>query len=161
NVLTFSTGPAWLEEKGWLANTKAVRERVLAQLERAAPEGATDVSAALDAVAKPSWSIASDLAVNAFLLSDGQPSWGEVGGATLEVARLAARFEASCPFPVRWHCYQTGLCAENEELFAALTRRGGGVYRLAGPGDLRAASLAHRRQCLLIDRIHFEGGPEA
>src|SRR5439155_26974112 len=74
NVLTFSTGAAWLEEKGWLANTKAVRERVLARLERAAPEGATDLFAVLQAVAKPTWSVASDLNVNAFLLPDGQAS---------------------------------------------------------------------------------------
>src|SRR5206468_1462502 len=53
NVLTFSTGAAWMEPAGWLPNTKEVRDKVLPRLADAAPEGATDLSAALEAVAKP------------------------------------------------------------------------------------------------------------
>src|SRR5262249_21704634 len=51
NVLTFSTGAAWLSPGGWLANTKEVREKALAKLDGIALEGATDLSAALEAVA--------------------------------------------------------------------------------------------------------------
>jgi hypothetical protein len=156
NVLTFSTGPAWLSLTGWLENTKEVRQRILPRLEAAALEGATDLSAALEAAAKPTWEVPDDLPVSLFLLSDGSPTWGEA-----DAAGLAARFEARCKRPVRWHCYRTGLGSENEELFAALTRRGGGTYRLAGADDLEAASLAHRSRCLLLDHVGFEGGPKA
>lgn len=156
NVLTFSTGPAWLSPSGWLANTKEVRDKVVSRLEAAALEGATDVAAALQAVAKPAWAIPNDLPVNAFLLSDGQPTWGEA-----DVAGLVARFETQCRFPVRWHCFRAGLGSENEELFAALTRRGGGTYRVSGADDLAAASVAHRSRCLVIEQVAFEGGPDA
>src|SRR5439155_6929063 len=93
-------------------------------------------------------------AVNVFLLSDGQITWGEP-----EVAPLVARFEQSCPCPTRFHFYRTGLGADNQELFEALTRKGGGVFPCYGADDLAAAAAAHRSQCFQIDSIRFASGP--
>src|SRR5262249_595747 len=94
--------------------------------------------------------------LNVFLLSDGHITWGEP-----DVNTLIARFESRRPFATRFTCYRIGLGAENLELFAALTRRGGGVFNCFTPADLPAAALAHRRQCLQIDHLRFAGGPAA
>lgn len=155
NVLTFSTYPAWLSPTGWLANTKAGRDAALASLDGLLLEGATDLGAALERLAEPGWHIGATTPVSCFLLSDGRPTWGET-----DVGGLAARFEARCRFPVRWHCYQTGLGEENAELFAGLTRRGGGVYRCTRDSEVAAASVAHRTPCLIIRRLTFAGGPK-
>jgi tetratricopeptide (TPR) repeat protein len=94
--------------------------------------------------------------VNVFLLSDGHVTWGEP-----DVAALASRFEQSCPFPARFHCYRTGLGEENQELFEALTRKGGGVFQCFGEADVAAAALAHKSRCLQVRGVRFAGGPGA
>src|SRR5207237_4881793 len=99
--------------------------------------------------------IAKDTPVNVFLLSDGQITWGEG-----EAAKLAARFEQQCQFPVRFHCYRTGLGADNLELFEALTRRGGGIFNCFSEAELEAAAMAHRHQCFRLERVGLSGGPE-
>jgi hypothetical protein len=156
NVLTFSVGAAWVEPKGWLDNTAANRDKVFARLDGLLLEGATDLSAALDRLARPGFPVEPDTPLNVFLLSDGQITWGEP-----DAAALAARFEARCPFPTRFHCYRTGLGADNQELFEALTRRGGGVFNCYGEADLSACAAAHRSQCLRVDRVRLAGGPAA
>jgi hypothetical protein len=119
-------------------------------------EGATDVGAALDRLCEPPPGLPEKAPVDCFFLSDGHATWGET-----EVAPLVARFESRCPFPTRFHCYLTGLGAENGELFEALIRRGGGVFACRGEGDLVAAAVAHRNQCLRVEKVHFVGGPSA
>ena len=64
-----------------------------------------------------------------------------------------------CPYRTRFHCYRTGLGADNAELFEALTRRGGGVFNCFGEAELAAAAQAHRHQCWQIDAVRFSGGP--
>jgi uncharacterized protein YfaP (DUF2135 family) len=156
NVLVFNAGSTWVEPKGWLTNTPAGRKIALDRLDGMVLEGATDVSAALDRLARPDFAIPSGTPVNAFLLSDGQITWGEA-----DVATVVARFEARCPYPTRFHCYRTGLGAENLELFDALTRRGGGIFNCFTEADLPAAAVAHRRQCLQVEHVSLEGGPDA
>src|SRR5208282_2086302 len=58
-----------------------------------------------------------------------------------------------------FHCYRTGLGADNLELFEALTRRGGGIFNCLTEADLNAAASAHRQQCLQVERVYFVGGP--
>jgi hypothetical protein len=125
---------------------------VLSRLDGVLLEGATDVGAALDKLCKPDFAVEPGTPLNVFLLSDGQITWGES-----DTAQLVARFESRCPFPTRFHCYRTGLGADNAELFEALTRRGGGVFNCFGEGDLAAASQAHRRECWKIDRVRVVG----
>ena len=161
NILTFDVAARWLEPAGWLENTTAGRAKAFARLDGVLLEGATDLSAALAELARMSFNGAANAfrslacPVNVFLLSDGQITWGEP-----DAGRLAARFEKACPFPTHFHCYRTGLGADNLELFEALTRRGGGIFNCFGAGDLAAAARAHRRQGLQIERIRFAGGPE-
>jgi hypothetical protein len=156
NVLTFNVGAAWLEPAGFLPNTREGREKALARLDSLLLEGATDLSCALDALCKPSVPVPPGTPLDCFLLSDGNVTWGEADAAT-----LAARFEQSCPFRTRFHCYRTGLGEENAELFDALTRSGGGVYACHGDAELAAAAAAHRRECFRIEGVRFAGGPNA
>jgi hypothetical protein len=156
NVLTFNVGCAWLEPKGWLPNTAEGREKMLSRLDGIVLEGATDLSAALEALTHPPFEVEAGAAVQCFLLSDGHVTWGES-----DVNKLVSRFDNRCPFPTRFNCYRTGLGAENQELFAALTRKGGGVFNCFTEADLANAAKAHRTQCLQVERVRFVGGPEA
>src|SRR6202042_1593300 len=103
-------------------------------------------------LAKPGFDAPPALPVNVFLLSDGQITWGEP-----DVAALTARFEATCPFRTQFHCYRTGLGADNQELFTALTRKGGGVFQCLAEADLAATAVAHKHQCLQVEKVHFVG----
>jgi hypothetical protein len=156
NVLTFNVAGAWVEPKGWLANTDEGRAAALDRLDGIVLEGATDLSCALDKLAQPGFKIEPGTPVNVFLLSDGQVTWGE-----REVGPLVGRFEARCPFATRFHCYRTGLGAENLELFEALTRRGGGTFNCYTEAEVPAAARAHRHQCLQVERVSVTGGPGA
>jgi len=115
NILTFNVAPAWVEPKGWLANTKQGREQAFRRLDGIVLEGATDISAALDKLAQPGFEVARGTPLQVFLLSDGQITWGEP-----DVNTLVARFEQRCSLSPRFYCYRTGLGAENLELFEAL-----------------------------------------
>jgi hypothetical protein len=156
NVLTFNVGAAWVEPAGWLPNTAQGREKLLARLDGLLLEGATDLSCALNMLCKIDFGVAPGTPINCFLLSDGHLTWGET-----DAAALVARFYKTCPFPVRFHCYRTGLGEENAELFEALTRRGGGSFLCYSEADLAPAAQAHRRECLVLDRIRFVGANPA
>ncbi len=152
NVLTFSVGSAWVEPRGMMDNNPANRDKVFERLDGLLLEGATDVSAALDHLVRPDFEMRPGTPVNVFLLSDGQMTWGET-----DAAALVARFETRCPFPTRFHCYRTGLGADNVELFDALTRKGGGVFNCYSETDLAACAAAHRSQCLQIQSVKVNG----
>jgi hypothetical protein len=156
NILAFNVAAAWVEPKGWLANTAQGRDKAFAQLEGIVLEGATDLSAALARLGQPPGGLAAGSPLNVFLLSDGQITWGEPN-----ISALVARFEARCPYSARFHCYRTGVGAENLELFEALTRKGGGTFNCFTKADLAAAAQAHRRQCFQVEQVRFAGGPTA
>ncbi len=156
NVIAFNAAATWVEPKGWLPNTPEGRETLFRRLDGVVLEGATDVGAALDRLAEPPEGLPEHAAVDCFFLSDGHATWGET-----EVAPLVARFESRCKFAPRFHCYMTGLGAENAELYEALTRRGGGVFNCRNLADLSAAAAAHRSQCLRVESVRFAGGPAA
>ncbi|MBI1917522.1 MAG: hypothetical protein HYS12_22720 [Planctomycetes bacterium] len=156
NVVVFNVGAAWLEPKGWFDNTAAGREKALKRLDGLVLEGATDFSAALDKLAHPAFDVKAGTFLDVFVLSDGQITWGEP-----DVSPLVSRFDRECPFRTRFHCYRTGLGAENLELFESLTRRGGGVFNCFSDADLTAAAKAHRQQCWQIEGVRFVGGSPA
>jgi hypothetical protein len=159
NVLTFNVGTAWVEPKGWLDNSPTGRDTVVKRLDGLVLEGATDFGAALDELATgkiQSPFVKGGAPVEVFVLSDGQITWGESDAAT-----LVSSFEGRCAFRPRFHCYRTGIGAENLELFAALTRKGGGVYNCFTNDAITAAAKAHRSQCLQIDSVKLAGGPGA
>jgi von Willebrand factor type A domain len=156
NVLAFNIGACWVETKGWLANTPANRDKVFSRLDGCVLEGATDLSAALNKLADPGFDVGPGTPLNVFLLSDGQVTWGEP-----DVASLVGRFESRCPFPTHFYCYHVGIGAENDELYEALIRRGGGIFNCFSDADLAAAAQAHRTQCLQVDKITLSGAPTA
>ncbi|MGE3805103.1 MAG: hypothetical protein AB7K24_10565 [Gemmataceae bacterium] len=155
NVLAFNVGASWLEPAGWIANNAAGRDKVFAKLDGIVLEGATDLSAALDKLSAGKSLVGTNTPVNLFLLSDGQVTWGEP-----EVTALTARFETKCRFPYRFHCYRIGLGAENQQLFAALTRKGGGVFQCYGEADVTAAARAHRSHCFQVERVTIPGASD-
>jgi von Willebrand factor type A domain len=152
NILAFNAGAAWVEPKGWIANTKEGRDKALARLDGVLLEGATDLSSALDKLVSPGFPLEKATPINCFVLSDGHLTWGQS-----EVAPLVARFRQQCPNPVRFYCYRTGLGQENAELFDALTRDGGGIFQCFGEAEVAAAASAHGRQCLTVKKVTFEG----
>jgi len=158
NVLTFNVGTAWVEPKGWLDNTPAGRDTVAKRLDGLVLEGATDFGAALDQLASGGLRppLADSGAMEVFVLSDGQITWGES-----DAAALVSGFEGRCAYRPRFHCYRTGLGAENLELYAALTRKGGGVYNCFTNDAVAAAAKAHRSLCLQVDSVKVVGGSGA
>lgn len=152
NVLTFNAGAAWVEPKGFLPNTKEGRETAMGRLDGIVLEGATDLSCALEKLVTPGFAIEKNTPIACFLLSDGHLTWGET-----EVAPLVSRFRKRCPHPTRFYCYRTGLGEENAELYDALTRDGGGTFQCYGEAEVAAAAKAHRRQCLVVEKLRFEG----
>lgn len=156
NVVAFNAAASWLDPKGWFPNTPQGRESLFKRLDGIVLEGATDVGAALDRLCEPPPGLPEKALVDCFLLSDGHATWGET-----EVGPMVARFESRCPFPTRFHCYLTGLGAENGELFEALVRRGGGVFSCRGDAETATAAAAHRSQCLRVEKVRFVGGPAA
>jgi Flp pilus assembly protein TadD len=156
NILAFNAGACWVEPGGWLPNTRAGRDKALARLDGLVLEGATDLSAALERLSAPDFAVERGTPLSCFLLSDGHLTWGET-----DVAALVARFERRCPFPVRWHCYRTGLGEENAELFDALTRTGGGTFQCFNAAEVASAARAHRRHCLRVERVRVVGHPAA
>lgn len=153
NILTFDVAGRWAEPKGWLDNTAAERAKALSRLDGIVLEGATDFAAALDKLADVD--LPERTPVDVFVLSDGQITWGES-----EVATVVARYENRCRQNVRFHCYRTGIGADNLELFAALTRRGGGIFNCFSEADLNGAAVGHRHQCFRLERVTLSGGPE-
>lgn len=152
NVLVVNTAAAWLEPKGWFPNTTSGRDAALARLDGIVLEGATDFSRAVEALVEPTFTVPRRLPVQCFVLSDGRLTLGES-----DLALLTARLHARIPFAARWHCYQMGLGDENGELYDLLTRQNGGTYRCLADRDVPTAAAAHRRPCLQIEQVRFEG----
>src|SRR5262249_1445722 len=149
-------GAAWLDAEGWLPNTGNGRERALDRLDGLLLEGATDLSAALDALSSPPLKVGRGTPRRRFPLSD-RP----LTRARAAVAGRAARVEPRCPLRAGWECEGSGRGEENAELYEALTRRGGGVFQCFRDADVAAASKAHQSQCLEVREVRFTGGPAA
>lgn len=157
NVLTFDVDGRWLDQKQWIPNTPAGRDQAWKRLDGIVLEGATSMAAALQRLIPPdkvtgAFNLEEQTAVNVFVLSDGQITWGDN-----DVTGLVARFEGQCRVPLRFHCYRLGVGADNQELFEALTRRGGGIFQCYSEAELAAAAGAHRHHCFQIDRVSLVG----
>ena len=138
NVVTFDAGARWLRPEGWFTNDAAGRDAALDRLDGVLLEGATDLGAALRALAHPpGTALANGAPLDVFLLTDGAVTWGETDGPTM----LSALSGAS--FAPRFYAYRTGLGAENLELFRELTRQGG-IFNCPGRAQIPACAVAHR-----------------
>ena len=115
NVLTFDIAGRWLDRKGWLENNPAGRARAKKAFESVLLEGATDIGAALDRLARPEFPIPAEMPIRVFLLSDGNITWGES-----EVRSVAERFRSLCAFTVKLTCESAQAESANRALFNAL-----------------------------------------
>ena len=114
-IMLFDVRPRWLHAAAWRANTFENVRSTLAELRKIYLEGATNFDVVLaDLEQNFSW-LKKDQPVTAFLLSDGQITWGQIEPNTLlkrhpEILKL------------RWICYHFGETAVNQALFDKLTQ---------------------------------------
>ncbi|RKI50963.1 DUF2135 domain-containing protein [Corallococcus sp. AB004] len=154
-VLLFDVRPRWLHGPGFRTNDAANRQASFAELERVFLEGASHVDGALEELdragrewLKPS---ASGERVTAFLLSDGNITWGQS-----RVDALLSRHP--CVESLRWVTYRFGEAAVNTELFDALARSSGGrVVTVLSAAEVDAAAKAHRAASVVLSRVSVVG----
>ncbi|RKH60839.1 VIT domain-containing protein, partial [Corallococcus aberystwythensis] len=154
-VLLFDVRPRWLHGPGFRPNDAAHRQASFAELERVYLEGASHVDGALEELdragrewLKPS---ASGERVTAFLLSDGNVTWGQS-----RVDALLSRHPSV--ESLRWVTYRFGEAAVNTELFDALARSSGGrVVSVLSASEVDAAAKAHRAASVVLSRVSVAG----
>ncbi len=143
-VMTFDTSARWLG--GWTANDAAGRASATAAVQKILLEGATNVGAALDLLAKAG--VPAGETVDLFLLSDGVLTWGDSN-----VPAIAQRFATQTPFSSRFFAYRTGL-AENLALLGALSHTGA-IFNCLTPADVAACAVAHRSAGIVVDSVEL------
>lgn len=149
NVLRFDVRASWLEPSGWIANSAEGRARALALLSETVREGATSLESALDVLEHTSWLSAP---ATAFLLSDGQLTWGGTDPDALVKAAPKAR-------ALRWVAYEFGGAASNRALLEALASTSGGrIVTCLTAGEVPALARAHRARPLRLTSVTVEGG---
>ncbi len=154
NVLFFDVGTRWAEKGGWLDNTPQVRAKLFAQMRRILLEGATDLSAAIQALASAPWQDpAPKQALDIFFLSDGQLNWGN-----RDINQILGRWSKQQRWgQTRWFAYTFGLGNEDTALYQRLTHQGGAVFTCLGEAEIDRCSTAHTHQAMLLDKIEIEG----
>ena len=89
--------------------------------------------------------------VTAFLLSDGNATWGQG-----RVEALVANHPSV--ETLRWMTYRFGEAAVNQELFDALARASDGrVVNVLSGSEVDAAARAHRAASVLLARVEVKG----
>jgi hypothetical protein len=102
NVLFFSVDTGWFKP-GFVDNTPENVAELMAEADRRALEGATDLGAALAEAAHPHWAGAPPSApYDVFLLSDGASTWGEADAHSIARAMQGGRAGAL-------FAYRTGI----------------------------------------------------
>ncbi|NPC48647.1 DUF2135 domain-containing protein [Corallococcus sp. AB032C] len=154
-VLLFDVRPRWLHGPGFRPNDAANRQASFAELERVFLEGASHVDGALEELdrAGREWlkPAAAGERVTAFLLSDGNITWGQS-----RVDALLSRHP--CVESLRWVTYRFGEAAVNTELFDALARSSGGrVVTVLSAAEVDAAAKAHRAASVVLSRVSVVG----
>ncbi|MCU0727209.1 MAG: hypothetical protein MUE73_15710 [Planctomycetes bacterium] len=141
-VLFFDIEPAWWRE-GASANTESEVEALLAEMDGIAPEGATDLGAALRAAAASPFGAGR---ADFFLLSDGASNWGD------ELPR-------EMPGPV--FAYRTGQPGTDVLTLETLAREtGGAVFAMAGGESVEAAAGACSKRPWRIRSVAVDGGTD-
>jgi len=147
-----------IETRWWRASFAAnTPENVRAVLEHArtlAPEGATDLGAALDEATRPPWLRPDEGGGHdVFLLSDGAATWGETdAGAIARSARNRGR-------PI--FAYDTGLAGTDRPVLDALAREScGAVFTVAGAAEVAAAATDHRARPFRLAKVALAGASD-
>jgi tetratricopeptide (TPR) repeat protein len=154
-VLLFDVRPRWLHGPGFRRNTPEARQETFAELERVFLEGASNVDGLLAELDRASrdWLKPADKGapVTAFLLSDGNVTWGQSN-----VDALISRHASS--ETLRWVSYRFGEAAVNADLFDALARASGGrVVNVLSGAEVPAAARAHRAASVVLTRVGVKG----
>jgi tetratricopeptide (TPR) repeat protein len=154
-VLLFDVRPRWLHAPGWRPNDAAHRQETFAELERMFLEGASHVDGVLEELDQASreWlkPKQSNERVTAFLLSDGNATWGQS-----RVDALISRHPSV--ETLRWVSYRFGEAAVNSELFDALARASSGrVVNVLSGSEVDAAAKAHRAASVVLARVAVKG----
>jgi len=158
-VLLFDVRPRWLHGTGFRRNTPEARQETFTELERVFLEGASHVDGVLAELDRASkgWlkPAAPGERVTAFLLSDGNVTWGQS-----HVDSLISRHPVA--ETLRWVSYRFGETAVNQDLFDALARSGRGrVVNVLSGAEVDAAALAHRQGSVELARVTVKGGSGA
>jgi predicted small secreted protein len=154
-VLLFDVRPRWLHGTGWRTNDAGHRKETFAELERVFLEGASHVDGALAELdrAGGEWLKPTQPGgkVTAFLLSDGNVTWGQSNVESLISKHPSAE-------SLRWVTYRFGEAAVNAELFDALARSSGGrVVNVLSGSEVDAAARAHRAAAVVLERVEVKG----
>jgi len=154
-VLLFDVRPRWLHGPGFRRNTPGARRETLGELERVFLEGASHVDGMLGELdrAGRDWlkPAAGGGRMTAFLLSDGNVTWGRG-----QVDALISHHPAS--ETLRWVSYRFGESAVNTDLFDALARASGGrVVSVLSGSEVPAAARAHRASSAVLTRVEVRG----
>jgi len=156
-VLLFDVGARWVRigDSFWVENNENGRSAFRKALDGVLLEGASDLAAALSAIAAASRKHPSKLPVNIHLFTNGYITWGRD-----DVETILRRFWRECRWDTRFFCYRTGVGAENIDLLRRLTMRGGGLFNCMSRDAIKSAAAAHNRRCLLIRELRVEGAED-
>ncbi|QSQ24210.1 DUF2135 domain-containing protein [Pyxidicoccus parkwayensis] len=154
-VLLFDVRPRWLHGTGWRPNDAGHRKETFSELERVFLEGASHVDGVLAELdrAGGEWLKPAQPGekVTAFLLSDGNATWGQSNVESLVSRHSSAE-------ALRWVTYRFGESAVNAELFDALARASGGrVVNVLSGSEVDAAARAHRAAPVALERVEVKG----
>ncbi len=154
-VLLFDVRPRWLHGPGWRTNDADRRKETFAELEHIFLEGASHLDGMLEELdrAGRDWlkPAKAGKRVTAFLLSDGNATWGQG-----RVDALVANHPSV--ETLRWMSYRFGETAVNQELFDALARASEGrVVSVLSGSEVDAAAKAHRAASLVLARVEVKG----
>jgi tetratricopeptide (TPR) repeat protein len=154
-VLLFDVRPRWLHGAGFRANDAAHRQETFSELENIFLEGASHVDGMLEELDKASgeWLQPAKPGekVTAFLLSDGNATWGQG-----QVDSLVSHHPSV--EKLRWMSYRFGETAVNQELFDALARASDGrVVSVLSGSEVEAAARAHRAASVKLARVEVTG----
>lgn len=141
-ILSFDLGAEWLTE-GFVANTAESRSVALSEVDQILLEGATRFDSVIDALGNARW-ISGE--VDLFLLSDGAVNWGTVDPTQIALGLTGID---------RVFAYRTGVGAENEALYRALTQRGG-LFSCLTMESIQTCATAHRSPSLKLISAHVE-----
>ena len=153
NVMFFNVENHFWKD-GYVDNTAANVDELIARCETLALEGATDLFGVIETLKQTEWVGAGETKPDLFLLSDGAANWGETN-----LRLMIGQFEQ---LPVgSLFAYQSGLdgtAIANLRFLAGET--GGAVFSIASEAEIDAAALAHRNRPWLVETIEVDGGDD-
>ena len=152
-VLVFNVESYFWQDE-YVENTPENVDKLIADLEQLALEGATDLYGAVERLSTTEWVAEDQQSPSLFLLSDGAATWGETDLRMLQ-NRLADSDLGSL------FAYQTGLTgtAINGLRYLA-DQSGGAVFSVATEAEVVAAATAHRKRAWKIETISVTGGED-